>query len=613
LAIREEFQRLFMMSEPEALSLNAQAALGQVQAPQRSQFSLLLRHFLERFFNHETASPDGDAKARLVLIAFSVGLPEVVVTLYLWPVYHPFPGWPPGRGSHGGPPTYWLQVNHHLFFVVYSFVAMGIATVFEWDLFFPDLLDVYVLTALPIPNRRLFLARVAAIGLLVGGFLFDANVLAPFVLPAAIDPPNLPRFLAGHILAVAGSGLYAAVLVLALQGALLSVLGERLFRKVALFVQGLLIAALLMLLLLFPVVSGAVPVMLRSGSPYALCFPPFWFLGVYQRLMEGPSAMPIYSRLAHIGCVALLVTTVLVALVYPIAYIRRVRQLVQGPGTHANRNWAASPLQKLAQVSLVRTPLRRAVFHFISQTLLRVPRYRIYLVLYGGVGLSVVAASILRLAVVHQQIHVEISSDGIIAAIGIVAFWTIAGLRVAFVSPGNQQASWVFRLVHGRPPHFQAAMEQLQAAKTWVLLWGLVITLGACAVFRIFAPLQLLTLPATLSLLLIGAGMCLLLTDIFFLNVKIIPFTGEPTREQPNLAASLLKYLAFAPAVASFPLIAEPWIEMSTEHMVLAAVAIAAGHLALRGRHRTIIREHCNMPALEDGEEDFPMRLGLRY
>ena len=360
MAIREEFQRLFMMSEPEALSLNAQAALGQVQAPQRSQFSLLLRHFLERFFNHETASPDGDEKARLVLIAFTVGLPELIVAMYLWPVYHPFPGWPPGRGSHVGPPPYWLQVNHHLFFVMYSFVAMGIATVFEWDLFFPDLLDVYVLTALPIPNRRLFLARVAAIGVLVGGFLFDANVLAPIVLPSAIDPPNLPRFLAGHVLAVAGSGLYAAFLVLALQGASLSILGERLFRKVALFVQGLLIAALLMLLLLFPVISGAVPVMLRSGSHYGLCFPPFWFLGVYQRLMEGPSAMPIYSKLAHIGCTALLVTTGLAALAYPIAYMRRVRQVVEGPGTHANRNWAASPLQKLGQVSLVRTPLRRA-------------------------------------------------------------------------------------------------------------------------------------------------------------------------------------------------------------------------------------------------------------
>jgi len=585
-----------MMSASDVLSLNAQAALGPARPPGGSQFSLLLRHFLERFFNHETASPDGDAKARLVLIAFTVGLPEFVVALYLWPVYHPL-HWPAG-GSHGGPPPYWLQVNHHLFFVVYSFVAMGIATVFEWDLFFPDLLDVFVLTALPISNRRLFLARVAAIGLLVGGFLFDANVLAPFVLPAAIDPPNLPRFLAGHILAVAGSGLYAAVLVLALQGILLSVLGERLFRKVALFLQGLLIAFLLMLLLLFPVVSSAVPVMLRSGSPYALCFPPLWFLGIYQRLMEGPSALPIYTKLAQIGCLVLPATAALAALAYPIAYIRRVRQLVEGPGTHATRNWAASPLQRIASASLVRSPLRRAVFHFISQTLLRVQRYRIYLVLYGGVGLSVVAAAILRVAVVHQQIQIEVSSDGIRAAVGIVAFWTIAGLRVAFVSPGNQQGSWIFRLIHGRPPHFPAAMEQLQAAKTWVLSWGLVITLSACAAFRIIAPPQLLTLPATLSLLLIGAGMCVLLTDLFFLNVKIVPFTGEPAREQPNLAASLLKYLAFAPGAALLPLIAEPWIEVSAEHLVMAAVAIAAAHLALRSRHRAIIREHCNMPAL---------------
>jgi hypothetical protein len=56
----DSFQRLFMMSEPTILLLNAQAALGDVRKPERSQFSHLLRHFLERFFNHETASPDGD-------------------------------------------------------------------------------------------------------------------------------------------------------------------------------------------------------------------------------------------------------------------------------------------------------------------------------------------------------------------------------------------------------------------------------------------------------------------------------------------------------------------------------------------------------------------------
>ena len=184
MAIREEFQRLFMMSEPEALSLNAQAALGAVHEPQRSQFSLLVRHFLERFFNHETASPDGDAKSRLVLIAVGTGIPGFMVTLYLWPVYHPFIGWPPGRPLDASPPPYWLQVNHHFFFVLYSFVAMGIITVFEWDMFFPDLLDVFVLTTLPIQNRRLFQARVAAIAIFIVGFLLDANMLAPLVLPA---------------------------------------------------------------------------------------------------------------------------------------------------------------------------------------------------------------------------------------------------------------------------------------------------------------------------------------------------------------------------------------------------------------------------------------------
>jgi hypothetical protein len=610
--MRESFQRLFMMSEPEVLPLKAQAERGPALEPDRSQFSHLVRHFLARFFNHETASPDGDAKARLVLIAFVIGLPGCVVALYLWPVYHPFILSLANHGPVAGPP-YWLRVNHHFFFVVYSFVAMGIATVFEWDMIFPDLLDLFVLTTLPVAARRLFLARIAAIAILMAGFLFDANVLAPLVLPEAIDPPNLPRFLAGHILAVAGSGLFAAVLLLALQGVLLSVLGERLFRKLSLCLQGLSITALLMLLLLFPVLSGAVPVLLESGSVFARFFPPFWFLGIYQRLMEGPSALPIYTQLAQTGCAALLLTTGLAALAYPIAYLRRVRQLVIGPGTHSRRNWVAQPLHVVINVALVRAPVRRAVFHYISQTLLRVQRYRIYLVLYGGVGLSVVAAAILRLTVVHQQIRVEVSSDGIRSAVGMVAFWTIAGLRMAFVSPGNLQGSWVFRSIHGRPAPFQTAMDKLLAAKTWVLLWGLIISFGGCMALRVIAPPELRALRATASQLLIAAGMCVLLSDIFFLSVKIVAFTGERAREQSNFAITVLKYIAFVPAVAWLPLITEPWIETRTEHFVLAAVAIAATHLVFRSRHRAIIREHCNLPGLEDDEEEFPMKLGLRY
>jgi hypothetical protein len=611
--MNKEFQRLLMMSEPEALSLNAQAALGPVLEPQRSQFSLLVRHFLERFFNHETASPDGDAKARLILIAIATGIPGFMVALYLYPAYHPFIGWPPGRPLNIDPPPYWLQVNHHFFFVLYSFVAMGIATVFEWDLFFPDLLDVFVLTTLPIPDRKLFEARVAAIAIFIVGFLFDANFLAPLVLPASFDPPNLPRLLIGHILAVFGSGLFSAAFILALQGVLLSVLGERLFRRLSLAMQGISISILLMLLLLFPVLSGAVSVSLQSGSRYALYCPPFWFLGIYQRLLEGPSALSIYTRLAQTGCAALLITIAVAMLAYPFAYLRRVRQLVVGPGTHDTRSLVARPVHRLLHATLLRQPVRRAVFHFISQSLFRVQRYRIYLVLYGGVGLSVVVASVLRLTVLQGQVRMEISADGVRATIGIVSFWIIAGLRMAFVSPGNQQGSWVFRIVHGRPPHLTAAMNQFLAAKLWVLLWASIITFGACLAFHAIAPTELRAWPATASMLLIAAGMCLLLTDLLFINVKIVAFTGEAAREQPNLAMTVLKYFTFFPIVVWLPVVSEPWIEASVPHFVLAAAAIAAAHLTLRRIHLKIIQEHCNQPALEDDEEDFPMKLGLRY
>src|SRR5580692_4450919 len=103
----EVFQRIFERTDFTVQSLNVQAAMGPVRAPHRSQLSLLTRHILERFFNHETASPDGDAKTRLVQIAVAAGLPGLMVAMYLWPVYHPFRGWPPGQ-TRVGPPQYWL-------------------------------------------------------------------------------------------------------------------------------------------------------------------------------------------------------------------------------------------------------------------------------------------------------------------------------------------------------------------------------------------------------------------------------------------------------------------------------------------------------------------------
>jgi len=607
------FQRLLVEREmPAVLSLNVQAAMGPVREPQRSQFELLVRHFLERFFNHETASPDGDGKTRLVQLAFAAGLPGFVVAIYLWPIYHPIKGWPPGTHLEG-PPPYWVQLNHHFFFVLFSFVALGLITVFEWDLFFPDLLDVFVLATLPLAQWRVFMGRVAAIAILIGGFLFDANFLAPIFLPAATDPPNLPRFLAGHVAAVAGSGLFAAFSVVAVQSALLAVLGERVFRKVSLLLQGAAVTILVVLLLLFPVLSGVTPDLLQSGNRLVLWFPPYWFLGLYQRLLDGPGTPPVFGQLAMIGISATLAVCVVALAAYPLAYLRRVKQLLEGAPPRRKRNRVVAPLNGILHLSAARRPVQRAVFHFINQTLLRVPRYRIYLVLYGGVGLSVLVATVLRLSVIHGQLRAEASPDGIRTAVGIVAFWVTVGLRTAFVSPGNQRGNWIFRFTHGKPAHFHAAVDEFLAARTWVLLCSLGVTLSVITSLRPVSPHELLTWQATTAQWLVGAGICLLLTDAAFANVFIVPFTGETSSEKPNLAFTLLKFFTFFPAVTTAALISEQWIEAGWVHFGVAVLAILVIHLWFRYRYREQVRIYSQQFELEDGEDDFPMRLGLRY
>jgi hypothetical protein len=610
--MRESFQRLLMMSEPEILPLQAQAARGQVCEPKRSQFAHLLRHFLARFFNHETASADGDAKTRLVQIAFAAGVPGFVVSLYLWPVYHPFRGWPPGHPSDGEPPPYWLQVNHHFFFVVYSFVVMGIVSVIEWDMFFPDRLDLFVLKPLPVPSRTTFLARVLAIAILLGGFLFDANIFAPLVLPAAIDPPNLGRFLSGHVLAVGASGIFAAMFVLAFECVVLSIFGERWFRRFSLSMQGLSVAAFLILLLLFPIFSGVVPDLLESGAWYVRCFPPFWFLGIYQRILEGPSALPIYAQLANTGCMATLMVGGIVILTYPLAYIRRTRQLIEGTTPRPHHNWFVKAISRLINHAVIRPSEQRAVFHYVTQTLFRVPRYRIYLVLYGGVGLSVVIASVLRFTVVHGQVREAVSASGLRASIGIVAFWAVAGLRVAFLSPGNQQGSWIFHFIHGRPPAIRTALLQQRAAKTWALLFVTILTGAACLIAGAIAPSGLLTWRTVAAEVLVAAGLCLLLTDLFFLHVTTIAFTGEQAGDSPNLALTVAKYFAFFPIVVWLSLTSGPWIEKGIWRCLAILIGIGLAHCLIDLRHREIVRQHCLLFDPDNRENLFLLQLDLR-
>lgn len=598
------------MSGPEVQSLGAQASLGELVPPERAQFAHLVRHFLARFFNHETASPDGDSKTRLVQIAFAAGLPPLVVALYLFPIYHPFLLGSPGRQPPGAPP-YWLQANHHFFFVIYSFSVVGIATVFEWDLFFPDLIDLFVLTVLPIPAQRLFAARVAAIAVLVSGFLVDTSCLAPLILPAATDPPNMPRLMFAHIASVLSAGLFASALVLSVQSVVLSLFGERIFRRFALAAQGIAVTAFTVLLLFFPVLSQFTADLLQSGSKNVFLFPPYWFLGIYQRVLDGPAAQPLFTSLARVGVIALLAAVTLVIVAYPIAYLRRTRQLLVGAKARSSQELFFNSLFAPLNAVVARTPVARAVFHFIGQTLLRVPRYRIYLVLYGGVGLSWVAVTVLRLQVSHQQLHFSIDPDGLRASIGLIAYWIVVGLRTTFTSAGNRQGAWVWRMIHGEPPTITTAYERTAAAKRWAMLASLAVTVAMLGLLRIYAPHEVTTGLSTVAQIVLAVACCVLLTDFVFLHCDTVPFTGAPARQKSNLAFTVLGYFILLPIIMALSRGCEIWMEHDIRNLGAAVVIAAVIHLWLRKLSGGHLRLYCADPAIEDGDEQTYRPLGL--
>ena len=566
----------------------------------QKQFKLLVRHLLDRFFNNEIVSVDGETLPLIMTVAWAIALPTLVATIFLFPAYHAFPPKPPT-------PPFWGRVADHYGFVMYAWVVMGAITVFEWDLLVPSVLDVFVLSVLPIAERRLLLARVAAVLTFLGLFLIGTSSLGIIFFPLATEPPDPSRAYAAHFVAVTAAGLCSATLVLALQGSLISLLGARLFRAISSFLQSLVLMVLSTVLFLFPIFSRSLEALIQSGSPAVRWFPPFWFLGVYESISAGPAALPAFTQLAHTGYQVTALLMALAIVTYPLAYARSTRQAVEGSIAPTSRSLLVRPAIRLLHATLVRTPPRRAVYHFMSQTLFRSQRHRLYLAMYAGIGIALACVWVVVLRVEGGHIRIAVSSSGVRLAVPALAFWIVAGLCTSLLSPADPAGSWVFRLIHGK-----ASSDHLAATKLWVLLWAMTTTLCAVAVLQIISYPQLRAPRELVTQVLVGAGICLLLTDAFSLQTAAIPFTEARVPRNTDLGFILLRYIVFFPALIVATVNYEWWIEVSASHLIVTTLSIVTAHFALRYVQRRIRRERVSGTiAQEEGEVSRVLGLSL--
>ncbi len=566
-----------MLSQSRLLSSQADHSLLSLAG--QKQFKLLVRHLLDRFFNNEIVSADGETLPLIMTVAWAIALPTLVATIFLFPAYHAFAPRPPR-------PPFWGRVADHYGFVMYEWVVMGAITVFEWDLLVPNVLDVFVLSVLPIAQRRLLLARVAAILIFLGLFLFGTSSLGIIFFPLATDPADLPSAYAAHFVAVTAAGLCAASLVLAFQGLLISLLGARLFRAISSFLQSLVVMVLSIVLFLFPVIARSLEALIQSGNTAVGWFPPFWFLGVYESISAGPSALPAFTQLAHTGYAVTGWLMMLAIVTYPLAYARSTRQAVEGSIAPNTRSLLVPPANRVLHATLVRTPRRRAVHHFISQTLFRSQRHRLYLAMYAGVGIALACVWIVALRVEGSHIRITVSTSGIRLAVPAIAFWIVAGLCTSLLSPADPAGSWVFRLIHGR-----ASSDHLNATKLWVLLWAMTMTLGTVAILQIISYPKLSAPRELVTQVVVAAGICLLLTDAFSLQTATIPFTETRVPHNTDLAFILLRYIVFFPALVIATVNYEWWIEVSAGHLIVTTLGITAAHFTLRYVQWRIRRE----------------------
>src|SRR6202007_3228163 len=78
----------------------------------------------------------------------------------------------------------WGSIEDQYFFVLFTFVVMGIVAIFEWEMLFPDRLDFLILSPMSVRPSQMLVAKGEPLGRFVGLFLVGCNLCGMLIMPA---------------------------------------------------------------------------------------------------------------------------------------------------------------------------------------------------------------------------------------------------------------------------------------------------------------------------------------------------------------------------------------------------------------------------------------------
>ena len=408
------------------------------------QIYYLIGHFFGRFFDTEAmATLHADMHLLVVNLLGLLVLPGLLKT-WLSVTKYSFLAWFPIAGRDSA------VLNDSYFFLCLSMLLTGFITVFEWDTLFPDNKDYNNLTPLPIPPHVVFFAKGIALCAFVVLFHAAINIIPTLMFPNVvlaasfksgtagwhIPPGESLRYIAAHALSLFLSTIFVFTSLITLHAVFRLVIPARFLRIVSRTSQ--LIVILMFVCAFFS--GGTADRQIAEAGGLDLWMPTFWFLGVYQVLINHQSAANL--GLAHKAYSAVLVTTVLSVITYTISYQSSMRKGFQSAGlpsygvTPLKRGWA-----RLLHAAVLRDPIERASFHFVAQTTFRRHEHMLYWGSFVSVGIAFVLSDLQAIGISSRHLI------SLLASALMMSSFILIGLRFVYTVPADLHANWIFKIM----------------------------------------------------------------------------------------------------------------------------------------------------------------------
>ncbi|MGD0365331.1 MAG: hypothetical protein ABSC93_30985 [Bryobacteraceae bacterium] len=530
-----------------------------------SQFRELVRHFFSRFFDNDLVAinaDEADMRSSVVNILAILAAPGMLLPFLFLSKYVKLQDAPMYVRDLA-------SLGEKEFFICFSMTVMGLVTVIEWEMLFPDRRDYANLTPLPIRLRTMFGAKIAALLAFLTIFSLAINAFSPVMFPAVVLQKgsvwNVIPFARCHIVSILAANAFVFFLCVAVQGILMNVLGYRLFRRVSPYVQFGLVALLILMFLLSGRIVSELHVRAAANPAAVYLFPPLWFLGLYQTQLGWSD--PVFRELAHAARMAAGWTTVGALATYILSYKRHVTRSLESAGEFST---VPSAMDRFVEGMLdrfvVRDRLQQAAFYFIWKTLIRSRRHKLLFAAYVAVGCALIFEGLAVLVARGGNAWMYRASPELLPAPLILAFFILCGMRHVFAVPAELRANWVFQ-VSDRGE----ARRCLAGVKKGMLV------MGVLPLFALLLPLHVLFWgwrTAALHML-FGAVVSWLLVEVLFVGFEKFPFTCSYLPGKANLKVSWPLYLFGFTTYVSVFLTLEYWmLQRPVRFLWLGAVIV---------------------------------------